>query len=52
MSKSKKVITKGLSDAELSAKYDTGANAKNDFDRTLKNLSTTPSQSSTAKSKK
>ena len=52
MSKSKKQITKGLSDSELSAKYDTGANAKNDFDQTINNMIKTPSQSSSAKTKK
>lgn len=52
MSKSKKSTNKGLTDSELAAKYDNGINAKSDFDKTLKNLSKTPSASSIAKPKK
>ncbi len=52
MNKSKKIITKGLSDSELSAKYDNGINAQNGFDKALNNMIKTPSQSASAKAKK
>ena len=52
MSKSKKEINKGISDSEISAKYDNGENAKSDFDKIIKTFSKTKSASSIAKPKR
>lgn len=49
MTKSKKEVNKGISDTEFSAKYHNGGNAKNDSDKTLKNLPKMRSASSIAK---
>lgn len=43
-------IKKGLTDKQLVAKYDTGKNV--DFDKAIKRMSKTPSQSSLSKQKK